>query len=85
MNKKYLEYATIINSQIADVFEEDSDNHIDLDELHDEENLKSFIYALSTVVPNYLLNKFTGEVKNHLEFNHIANHLIFEFSKNVED
>lgn len=80
--EKWVQYATLINSQIAEMFTEDSENYIDLEELSNFDNIKHFIHALATVVPNVVYNKFTANNQDNLEFNHIANHLCFEFCKN---
>lgn len=77
---KFIRYATMITSQIGDMFSnEDSSNFIDLEELNEGDNLKHFFHALSTVAPTHLFNKFMNDNKDHLEFNHVANHLCFEF------
>jgi len=36
-------------------------------------------------MPTMIFNGFTGENKNHFEFNHIANQLVFQFSTKGED
>ena len=41
-----------------------------------QENIQDFMFALSTLLPLYFHNKFTGEEKNILEYNHIVNNLI---------
>ena len=46
----------------------------------EEEDIATFIHALSTVAPTAVFNNITGEQKSHLEFNHIANRLCFQFS-----
>lgn len=79
--EKDINYAILISSQIQEMFEEDSDNHIDPDEFLDGENFKKFLHALSTMVPTGLYNNITGDSKNNLEYNHIANILCFEYSK----
>jgi len=77
--KKWIKYATLVQSQIGAMFEEESENYIDISEFTDGENIKQFIHAISTVVPASIFEKLTGEQKNHLEFNHVANGLCFEY------
>ncbi len=81
MAKKYFEYSAIIQSHLMEMFESESRFHIDQMELVDGENMKAFLHALATVVPCQLYNEATKEETNHLEFNHIANHLVFEFAE----
>lgn len=78
--EKWMQYAAIISSQINDMFQPESENHIDLKDLSEGDNVKHFFHALATVVPGMLFNKLTKDDKNNLEFNHVANHLVFEFS-----
>ena len=79
-NDKLYIYGAIITQKISELFDEDSDSElrIDFKDLEDSENLGKFFHALSTLMPNYYFNKFTGEDKSVLEFNHIANGLCFE-------
>jgi hypothetical protein len=79
--RKDIEYASKILSKISELFEEDSELQIDKTELMEEENLTLFFHALANVVPCNLFGQLTGENKNVLEFNHIANHLIFQYAK----
>lgn len=83
MEKEY-QYAVKLNDQIVAMFNEDSENYINIDELEDEENATAFLHALANVMPTRLFNKLTNNDKNLLEFNHIANQLVFQFSKSVE-
>lgn len=53
-------------------------------ELIHEENLKWFIHALANMVPTHIYNKLSGQEKNCLEFNYVANQLVFEFAINSE-
>jgi len=79
--EKHLEYAQKLVSQIALIFDEDSENHIDTAEFEDDKNLTDFFHALANVVPAYYFNKITGQEKDNLEFNHMANQLLFQYSK----
>ncbi len=78
-NPKWVEYATLIQPKIKELFDKDSDNCIDIEDLNDEDNLQAFFHALSTVVPCDFFNRIVGDNKNHLEYNHTANLLCFGF------
>lgn len=82
--EKYIQYAVLISSQISEMFDGESSNYIDFKELTEGENIKDFIHALATVVPCTMFNKLTNGEKDHLEFNHLANTLCFEYGK-MED
>ena len=79
--EKQLQYAAMLSGKIAEIFDEESEYHIDQQELQEGDNLTHFFHALANVMPNHLYNKFTGDDKNNLEFNHIANQLVFQYSK----
>lgn len=74
---KDVEYAAILTAKISEVFEED----IDKKELLEGENLTHFFHALVNLMPNHIYNTLTGDDKNNLEFNHLANNLVFQYSK----
>ncbi len=78
-DKKYLEYAVQLTSAVGDMFNEDSEFYIDQKELEEDDNLTHFIHALASVMPAHFFNSITGEDKNHLEFNHTANQLCFQY------
>ena len=78
-NEKYLQYAAIITGAIGSMFEEDSEWAVDQEELMEGDNLTHFIHALANVVPAHVFNNLTGDRKNHLEFNHVANQLCFQY------
>ncbi len=80
-NEKYLQYAGVITAAISSMFEEDSEWVIDKKELMEGDNLTHFMHALANLAPTYLFNNLTGDDKNILEFNHIANHLCFKYNK----
>jgi len=71
----------MLSGKIAEIFDEESEYYIDQEELQEGENLTHFFHALANVMPTHLFNKITGDDKNHLEFNHIANQLVFQYSK----
>ena len=80
-NEKWIDYSVKIGSQIQQMFEEDCENHIPPSELNDGENFKHFIHALATVIPCRLFNKMTSQENDLLNFNHIANHIVFDFTQ----
>lgn len=79
--EKYLQYAVMLSGKIAEIFDEESEYHIDQEELQEGDNITHFFHALANIMPNHLFNEITGDDKNSLEFNHIANQLVFQYSK----
>ena len=81
--EKHLQYAAMLSWKIVELFDEDSESdfHIDHKELQEGDNLTHFFHALANIMPTHLFNKITGDDKNNLEFNHIANQLVFQYYK----
>jgi len=79
--KKWADYAAKINGKLAEIFDENDDFYIDPNEM----DVTEFFHALSTVAPCHIFNKFTGQNKNHLEFNHLANQLCFQYLGGVDE
>ena len=80
-----IQYLSKILAAIQDgVFEEESNNHIDIKDFGDSDKLKDFIHVIATAVPCQIYGQITGDDKNHLEFNHLANQLCFENLKLTE-
>lgn len=82
--KKADEYAVKLLSAIQNCFDGDSENHIAIEELTEGDNLTDFMHAVANTVPAMLYCKFTNEDVNNLEFNHIANKLVFQYSNKEE-
>lgn len=82
--EKHAEYAFLLSKKIFEIFDEESESHISQEELMEGDNISHFFHALANGMPTHIFNKITGEKKNHLEFNHIANHLVFQYSKQVD-
>jgi len=82
--EKQIEYATMLSGKVAEIFNKDSEFHIDQKELMEGNNLTHFIHALANIMPTHFYNKITGEDKNSLEFNHVANQLVFQYSNKVD-
>ena len=78
---KQTEYAIQIIAHLSKMFEQDCENPIDLQELQEGDNLTHFIHALANLVPTHFYNKIANENENSLSFNHLANHLVFQYSK----
>jgi hypothetical protein len=83
--EKYLEYAVILNEKIAELFDKESDLQIDQKELMKGDNLTHFFHALANIVPTRFYNALTNDDKNNLEFNHLANHLCFQYLNQVKE
>jgi hypothetical protein len=79
--EKLNEYAQKISFKIVELFKEEGDLQIDIKELMEGENMNLFIHALANIAPSFIFAQITGEDKNALEFNHIANKLIFQYAK----
>lgn len=81
-DEKWIQYAAKISNCLGELFEEDSQHY--LGKMTDED-LTDFFHALANVVPTSVFNKITGNKKNHLHFNHIANQLVFQYSKKGDE
>lgn len=80
MNKAE-QYAAKITAHLAEMFEGDCEHKIDLSELGEGNNATDFTHALANIAPNLFINRLTGQRKNLLQFNHMANHLCFQYLK----
>jgi len=82
-SEKHFEYTTIIIGKLSELFDDDieSDYHIDPKDLEEGDNMTHFVHALSNIAPNHLVNVLTGKDNNTLAFNHMANQLVFQYSK----
>lgn len=78
--EKWIGYSVKIMGALQELFDEDSEHFIDVNQIVEEDGLTDFFHALSNVVPTKVFNKLTGDDKNYLEFNHLANQLVFQFS-----
>ena len=77
---KIQQYTIKLLSIISEGLIEDEQLQEELQE-DDGDNLTMFIHALANCVPSTMFNRLTGDSKNWLEFNHLANSLIFQYSK----
>ena len=83
--KKEDEYAKKILNQLIEMFDEDCEHYINSDELSEDNNLNSFVHALATLAPTMLTVNLTGQTLDMLAFNHMANRLCFQLSKDEEN
>ena len=84
MHEKYIQYAGLITGAIGEMLLNDNEYHIDQEELLEGDNMTHFIHALANVASTHIYNELTGDDLNHLEFNHIANRLCFQYMNKVE-
>ena len=77
MENKDAEYAKVIYDKIVQIVKED-------DSISEGKNATAFFHALANIVPTLFYNQLTGSDVNSLEFNHIANKLVFQYSKLTE-
>jgi hypothetical protein len=83
--EKWKEYAVKIAAQLSEMFKEDCENHIDLNDFIVDGNANAFIHALATVAPCTVYNTLCKAEEEHLAFNYIANRLCFQFCNVVKD
>jgi len=78
---KAAQYSAIISGAIAEKIE---DGELSIEELTEDNNMTHFIHAIANMVPTHFYNNLIGDEKNHLEFNHLANMLCFQYSQYQE-
>ena len=80
------QYAAIIQGAIAEMLNEDSDSdyRISLSDFDDEDKATAFLHALANIVPCNIYKKLTQDDTDILGFNHIANRLVYQFTKQNE-
>lgn len=78
--EKQQEYALKIGSQLEAMFKKGSKNYINRKELDNPQNMKAFIHALANIAPTVFYNRAMNTQLDTLQFNHIANHIIFDLS-----
>ncbi len=77
MNKEQ-ELTVKVLAHLEEIFDEDCEYHVSKEEL--EENLTMFIHVIANNVPAMIYENITGDNLNTLEFNHLANKLVFQFA-----
>lgn len=81
MKSKEKEYASKIMLAMNELFNDESDFFIGTEELQKGDNLTDFFHAISNLAPNFIYNKITGEELHILDFNHLANKLVYQYKK----
>ena len=79
---KIQKYAKVLGIAINELFVEDEEL---INELDNPDNFTMFIHVMSTVVPTFVYNKLAKDDKSWLEFNHMANHLVFQYNEGFTD
>ena len=77
MEEKNIQYASLINSAIFNLFrneEQQEPCHLELKELDYDDNCTEFFIGFLKA-GTVIFNELTGSDKNNLEFTHILNHL----------
>lgn len=80
MDKK-TEYCALILTKIGEMFEDDENLLADISEGN---NCTDFFHAFANMATTNLYNDLTSSDLNMLQFNHIANQLVFQNSKKKE-
>jgi hypothetical protein len=78
--EKSYQYAAMIQEAIAELISE----HELLADFDDENNATAFLHALANVVSCNIYKKLTNDNTDILGFNHIANRLVYQFTKQDE-
>lgn len=76
-------YAVLIQAAIVEMLDHDSesDYKIDVLDFKDEDKATAFLHALANIVPCHIYKKLTHDDTDILGFNHIANRLVYQFTK----
>jgi len=70
-------YTRIFVNKMSEAIREE----IGQEELHDKEKFAMMFHAMANMAPAYMYVELTGNQVNSLEFNHMANKLIFNYNK----
>ena len=71
-----LQYHQKITNALGSVFDEESENYIDV--YSDDFNANDFFHVLATRVPQLIMTKLTSQEFDPLEFNNFCNKLIMQ-------
>lgn len=75
-NKRQMQYYVKIAGALNTLFEQDSENYINV--FAKDFNANDFIHVLATRVPQMVVAKLTNNEFDPLEFNHVCNRLIMQ-------
>lgn len=78
MTKKQNRYFIKLCGAMNEIFEEESEHYIDLENMQEGDNATDFFHAVGNMLPTHIYNELTNSEKNCLQFNHIANQLIHQ-------
>jgi len=79
------QYASLISAKILELFDSEKEGAIPDEDFNDNQNVTHFMHALANLVPTYMYFQITGDHKTGIDFNHLANKLVFQYSKLVEE
>jgi len=77
-----MQYTALLLTKIGELFEEDENL---MQELSEGTNATEFIHALGNMVPTHFYNQLTSENLQILEFNHLANRLVFQNANSITE
>jgi hypothetical protein len=75
-DKTQMQYHLKITNALSSIFEEESENYINV--FDENFSMNDFIHVLATRAPQMIVIKLTGEEFDPLEFNHLCNKLIMQ-------
>ncbi|MFT5450546.1 MAG: hypothetical protein ACI9N9_000023 [Enterobacterales bacterium] len=78
--EKHMQYTGLILDKLGEIFEE---NEMLMQELSEGTNATEFIHALANMVPTHFYNELTSNSLQILEFNHLANRLVFQNANSI--
>lgn len=81
MANKSEEYAQKLTAHLGEIFHPANPNQINMKELAHSDNYTAFVHALATMVPLHFHNILAKADLTQLDFNHLANGLIFNEAK----
>lgn len=83
--EKQDQYAVKIMAQLQEMFDENCENYIDINELAEGDNATDFTHALATIAPAMIVGKLMGQEFDALGFNHMANRICAQKSNFVKE
>ena len=83
--EKQDQYAIKIMAQLQEMFDENCENYIDINELAEGDNATDFTHALATIAPAMIVGKLMNQEFDALGFNHMANRICAQKSNFVKE